>query len=126
MQWADPDGHRRRTGHRSVVPVYEATDAELGEWVYRREMISWPRSEVPFPECPNFFPLGDKWLLSISPYGPVRYYLGDLDPETLVFTPESSGQVSHGGSTFYAPNALEDDQGRRIVFGWIRGFPSDA
>ena len=113
-------------GDRSVVPVYEATDEELGEWAYRGEMIAWPRSEVSFPECPNFFPLGDKWLLSISPYGPVRYYLGDLDPETLVFTPETSGRLSHGGSTFYAPNALEDDRGRRIVFGWIRGFPSGS
>ena len=68
-------------------------------------------------ECPNFFPLGDKHLLAVSPYGRVIYFLGGYDGRT--FTPQTRGLLDFGES-FYAPNCLLDERGRRIMWGWLK------
>ncbi len=71
-------------------------------------------------ECPNFFPLGDKHVLIVSPYDSVRYAIGTYRDHH--FIPESWHELDLGGlRNFYAPNGLEDDQGRRILWGWIQG-----
>ena len=71
-------------------------------------------------ECPNFFPLGAKHVLVVSPYDSVRYAIGTYRDHH--FSPESWHDLDLGGRrNFYAPNGLEDDQGRRIVWGWIQG-----
>ena len=45
--------------------------------------------------CPNFFPLGNRWmLLCIShPFG-CRYYLGDWDATAEQFVPETHGRMN--------------------------------
>ncbi len=71
-------------------------------------------------ECPNFFPLGEKWLLAVSPYGKVQYTLGDFKDNKFnhgLWKPMDLGERSG----FYAPNCLVDEQGRRIIWGWITG-----
>ena len=71
-------------------------------------------------ECPNFFPLGDKHVLVVSPYDTVRYAIGTYRDHH--FSPESWHDLDLGGRrNFYAPNGLEDDRGRRLVWGWIQG-----
>jgi beta-fructofuranosidase len=75
------------------------------------------------PECPNFFPLderGSKWLLTVSPYGDVIYALGDYRDGR--FHPESWLPLDLGGTAhFYAPNTLLDPNGRKVMWGWIKG-----
>ena len=69
-------------------------------------------------ECPDFFPLGEKHVLVISPI-PLRksiYLLGTYAEQR--FTPERIGEIDVGGH-FYAPQTLHDDRGRRIMFGWL-------
>jgi beta-fructofuranosidase len=69
-------------------------------------------------ECPDFFPLGDKHVLVISPI-PLRkaiYLVGNYADRR--FTPERIGEIDVGGH-LYAPQTLRDDQGRRIMFGWL-------
>ena len=69
-------------------------------------------------ECPNFFPLGDKYVMFYSPYREVRYLLGDLT-EDLRFIPCASGVLDPSAREgFYAPQTFEDEQGRRIIIGW--------
>ncbi len=68
-------------------------------------------------ECPNFFPLGAKHALAVSPYGKVIYFLGEYDGRT--FRPETRGLLDLGES-FYAPNCLLDNKGRRIMWGWLK------
>ncbi len=68
-------------------------------------------------ECPTFFPLGDKHALLVSTVGTVLYFVGTWSE--LRFSPESQGRVDFGDS-FYAAQAFPDEQGRRIVFGWLR------
>jgi beta-fructofuranosidase len=73
-------------------------------------------------ECPNFYQLGTKWVLITSPHRASDYFSGDFDPESGRFSVEKQGMVDHSDQ-FYAPNGLHDSKGRRIILGWIRGFP---
>lgn len=78
--------------------------------------------------CPNFFKLGDKWmLLCISHIRGCRYYLGDWKNEQ--FTPEFHGRMNwslsegmkdgdHGGE-FFAPESLLTPDGRRVMWAWL-------
>jgi beta-fructofuranosidase len=72
-------------------------------------------------ECPNFFPLGKKWVLITSPHRACDYFIGDFDPDSGRFTVEKKGMVDYSDQ-YYAPNGLRDQKGRRIIWGWIRGF----
>ncbi|NLH15571.1 MAG: glycoside hydrolase family 32 protein [Phycisphaerae bacterium] len=109
-------GHPK--GGKGAIFVYEARNAELTQWTYRG--IGFEGTEGNW-ECPNLFPLQGKWVLVYSPHGTVRYYVGQFDAKTCKFTPQSQGTMDYGD--YYAPNCLEDPQGRRIMWGWVRGFP---
>jgi len=77
------------------------------------------------PECPEMYKLGDFWYLSYSrfsergqtlyrysesPYGPWR-------------TPKFDGIDCR---RFYAAKSLQDNQGRRIYFGWVHARENDS
>lgn len=70
-------------------------------------------------ECPDFFPLGEKHVLTISsiPDGLVYYFIGSY--QNLKFTIEQQGTLDKS-QHFYAPQSTRDDQGRRVLFGWLR------
>ncbi len=70
-------------------------------------------------ECPNFFALGGRYVLIISPQplGKAVYITGDYAADR--FTPLVEGDVDSGGS-LYAPQVMVDAQGRRILWGWLR------
>lgn len=109
---------------RGVVTLYEATSADLLSWEYKGVLFEHPNPDVPNIEVPGFFPLDGKWVLTITPPGLNEYYIGDFDLETLVFTPERNGLLDTSGH-FFAPNSMEDPSGRRVLWGWVRGFPAD-
>ena len=69
-------------------------------------------------ECPNFFPLGDKHVLVVSPHGPVMYSVGDYKDHKFAPGPWRRMDL---GNPFYAPNCLQDDRGRRVMWGWVTG-----
>jgi beta-fructofuranosidase len=71
-------------------------------------------------ECPNFFKIvasEDKWLLLVSPHGPVTYSVGTFNNNK--FDAGRWQNLDHSG-VFYAPNSLVDQQDRNIVIGWMR------
>ncbi|HEX9019173.1 MAG TPA: glycoside hydrolase family 32 protein, partial [Anaerolineaceae bacterium] len=75
-------------------------------------------------ECPNFFPLGDRHILMISamavnPTGQGLYsmYMAGKFSDNH-FTPEVAAKLDGGDIFFYAPQAFQDERGRRIAFGW--------
>jgi beta-fructofuranosidase len=82
-------------------------------------------------ECPSFFPLGDKWVLLVSALAAqgalhTLYFVGDyVDGH---FIPD--GQAQHldygAGACFYAPQTFVDEQGRRLMIGWLREARSAA
>ncbi|HEX3436825.1 MAG TPA: glycoside hydrolase family 32 protein [Pseudacidobacterium sp.] len=67
-------------------------------------------------ECPDFFPLGDKYVLIHSAEGKSFWQVGVLDSE-MVFHPERSGVLDYG--SFYAPKTQLDASRNRILWGWI-------
>ncbi len=108
-------------GGQAVVNIYEAENAELTKWQYRGVLFQHPDPAARTAECPNFFKLGDEWVLFVSPYGKVQYFVGDFDAETCRFRPRTRGLLDHGPN-FYAPNTMLVSDGRRMVWGWVNGF----
>ena len=93
-------------------------------WEYRGPFYKSSRhwtDEVEDCACPDFFPLGDKYMLLMHghrPYGMAHYYLGHYENEQ--FHPETHGRMNWQGGQLSGPETLLDDKGRRIFFGWIR------
>jgi beta-fructofuranosidase len=133
-EWRDPfifrDGKRtfmvlggnlnETKGGQAVVTLYETENPELTQWKYRGVLFELP--DGPTAECPNFFKVGDEWVLFVSPYGKVQYYVGDFDAESGRFRPRTQGLLDHGPN-LYAPNTMLMPSGRRLVWGWVNGFP---
>ena len=114
-------GHMAKD-RQAAVNIYEAENAGLTQWKHRGVMFQHPDAGAPTVECPNFFKLGDRWVLFVSPYGKVQYFVGDFDAATCRFTARTRGLLDHG-SSFYAPNTMQVPDGRRLVWGWVNGFP---
>lgn len=76
-------------------------------------------------ECPDFFALGDRHVLVLSPLPLNRavYLTGRY--ESHRFIAEASGDVD-GSHDFYAPQSFVDERGRRIMFGWLREARDEA
>ena len=110
------------TEDEAVVPIFEAADPSLSLWDYKGILWSVPKDVMQFPECPNFFPLGSKFVLLNSPYRAVEYRVGSLDLDSLKFDVETEGRLDHSPQ-FYATNTATAPDGRCILFGWVRGFP---
>ena len=69
-------------------------------------------------ECPSFFRLDDKFVLiiSITKRFEVDYLIGTFDGRA--FVPEVRHRLDCGHS-FYAPQTFQNEQGQRLMFGWI-------
>jgi len=133
--WRDPFIflHRGRTfmvlggnlnhgkGGQAVVNLYEATNKDLTAWKYHGVLFTHPDPKVPNIECPNFELVRGKFVLIISPHGKVQYFVGDFDLTAYKFKSEKQGLID-ASSTYYAPNSMVDPQGRRLMWGWLKGF----
>ena len=103
-----------------VVFLYQSPD--LINWDYLHPLYAAPETDPGAVwECPNFFKLDDKWVLIISHNSHdvttrVHYFVGTY--ENLQFTPENHGIFDH--AYLYAPLTIQDDKGRRLLWGWIR------
>ena len=72
--------------------------------------------------CADLFRLGDTYmLLCISHRLGCRYYLGDWKGEA--FHPTFHAKMSWVDNSFFAPESLLDDRGRRIMWAWIFDRP---
>ena len=130
--WSDPFVFK--SGGRTFVTfkscdglVCEAQDEGLTQWMYAGKM------DGVSGECPNFFPLGDKWVL-IRSTQPLSYVVGDFDAQMIGFKESAPASVMDYGfgenppkdrswtRGLYGTNAFIDNDGRRILLGWICGF----
>ena len=103
------------------TPAITKSDSLDGKWEYVGDLMAHSLAGVDINEdvsCPDFFKLGNKhMLLCIShPLG-ARYYLGQWKNEK--FYPEYHEQMSWVDRSFFAPESLLDDRGRRIMWAWI-------
>lgn len=92
-------------GGQAVVNIYEANNSGLTQWTYRGVLFTLPDADSRTAECPNFFKLDGRWVLFVSPYGKVNYFVGDFDPATCRFQATTRGLVDFGPN-FYAPNTM--------------------
>ncbi len=67
-------------------------------------------------ECPDFFPLGQTWALLTSSDAHTWWQTGASDAGG--FTMTRFGPTDTGA--FYAAKTLLDDQGRRLLLGWVQ------
>jgi beta-fructofuranosidase len=111
-------------GEGGRVLLYRSTDLRKWEYLHRLAAGRKNNKETKDPvdsgemwECPDFFALGDKYVLLYSTERKVYWETGELDPKELVFHSQKRGMQDHGA--FYAPKSQLDDKGRRILWGWI-------
>lgn len=111
------------------VLLYESND--LKDWTLLNRIGSGKKFGYMW-ECPDLFCLGDTKILSVSPQGMEQegsryenlyqsgYFIteGDLRNEYRLQEFIEWDQ----GFDFYAPQTFQDEQGRRILIGWI-GMP---
>jgi beta-fructofuranosidase len=105
-----------------MILLYKSTD--LRNWTYLHPLVEGSRNQknVVNPvdtgemwECPDFFPLGGKYVLLISTEGKVRWKVGTYKEQR--FTPEKEGVVDWGA--YYAAKTMLDEKDDRILWGWI-------
>ena len=96
-----------------------------GEWQYVGDLMANAVPGVGINEdvsCADFFQLGDRrMLLCISHRLGCRYYLGEWKNEQ--FHPTFHEKMSWVDNSFFAPESLLDDRGRRIMWAWIFDSP---
>ncbi|MEO1162288.1 MAG: glycoside hydrolase family 32 protein [Chloroflexota bacterium] len=123
--WREEDAWYMAVGARmegvgGAILLYQSDD--LVHWDYLNPLLVGELATTGVMwECPNFFQLGDKWVLIISSHigyatGTVLYFVGEY--ENHRFKPEIQGVLDSG--YYYAPLTHLDNQNRRIMYGWIR------
>ncbi|GEP42348.1 glycoside hydrolase family 32 protein [Brevifollis gellanilyticus] len=113
-------------------PVFKSKD--LKTWTLIGDFLHHDMPDVTIGEdvsCPNFFKLGNKWvLLCIShPLG-CRYYIGDWDAKKEQFVPEKHVRMNwrsdqqpvwglFSRTDFFAPESVLTPDGRRVMWSWL-------
>jgi len=139
-QW-DPDCFRIGDKYYAVsggtdVPLFRSKD--LKTWERVGPLIGQEKfTDILGMEdisCPNFFPIGSKWmLLCISHQLGARYFLGTWDEKNEKFLPEKHVRMNwrrHGvpwnkpwtGSDIFAPESVLTPDGRRVMWAWLGGL----
>ncbi len=76
-------------------------------------------------ECPDFFPVGEKYVLMFSPMGmgehKTVYLVGEMDYATGKFAWDKMGDTDIGYD-YYAPQSFLDASGRRIIIAWLNAW----
>jgi beta-fructofuranosidase len=111
-------------GEGGRVLLYRSADLRKWEYLHplaagkkNNKLTKDPVDSGEMWECPDFFALGDKFVLLYSTEHKVYWETGELDPKELVFHSQKRGLQDHG--TFYAPKSQLDDKARRVLWGWI-------
>jgi beta-fructofuranosidase len=113
--------------------VWLYTSEDMYDWELDRVVFEDPDPDVYMLECPDMFPLGDKWVILYGPMGArpegyqsrnghnAGYVVGDWAPGQ-VFEPLTDYRPLDRGHQFYAAQSFEAPDGRRIVYGWMGSF----
>jgi len=109
-------------GKGGAVLLYKSSD--LRHWTYLHTLIEGRGSGQPAAnpvdngemwECPDFFPLGDRYVLLYATMGKVLWKAGSYHDRR--FTSENEGVVDFGA--YYAAKTMVDARGNRVLWGWI-------
>lgn len=104
-------------GERGQCLLYRSADGI--DWQYRHPLYTSPNLALGIMwECPNFFPLGGKWVLTVSvwPNLGAHALIGRFENER--FVPESDCVLDVDGGAF-AHLTMEAPDGRRLQWAWM-------
>jgi beta-fructofuranosidase len=111
--------------NRGEVLLYRSSN--LRDWEYLHPLIpdeirGTLEDGADICECPNFFKLGDKYVLIFSVWrNDVLHYpvafIGEF--KNLLFYPESMQRLDWGQYCFYAALTFQSNN-RRLMFGWLQ------
>lgn len=117
--------------HRGEIWMYESDD--MIHWEFDRPIYQHPDSNVFMLECPDMFPLEDKWVICYSAMGlkpknfearnhnNAGYVIGTWEPGGN-FHQETEFHLWDAGHNYYAPQTFQASDGRRLMFGWMSPF----
>jgi beta-fructofuranosidase len=107
-----------------AVLLYRSSDGRNWEYLHALAQGQWnggtqinPVDTGEMWECPDFFPLGSKYVLLYSAERRVYWEVGEFDKHELKFRAETKGLLDHG--FYYAMKSMIDAKGRRILWGWV-------
>jgi len=114
-------GKKRQQAEHLGDTLYLFVSDDMVKWQclhpFYKSDRKWTREDED-DMCPDFFPLGDRhMLLFISHNLGCQYYIGRYDNDR--FYPETHGRMTWADNAFFAPESLQDDKGRRIMWAWI-------
>ncbi len=101
--------------HTGSVLLYQSTD--LKDWHYTGRLYQGNERQGKTWECPNYFPLGDRHILVISPFDKVMYAIGEFTGKEHL---AEAWHVFDHGKCFYATNTFIEEDGRTVLVGWIK------
>jgi Beta-fructosidases (levanase/invertase) len=121
--WKGDDGLWRMvlgSGDEQGGKVLLYCSPDLRNWEYLGVLYRGDRTLGTMWECPDLFPIGDKWALIVSvnvdgKQG-VVWFAGRFENER--FEPETQGWCDFGPD-FYAAQTFQDGAGRRILIAWM-------
>jgi len=107
---------------RAVLPLFRKIGEDFTQWDYLGDLIDRDTSDISFFECPELYQIDEeRWLLVFSPYGPVKYYIGEVNLEEPFFRVDSEGLIDHSNE-HYASEIIKDDVGNLTLVGWVPGW----
>ena len=135
--WEDNGTYHMLVGCRSEeIPgqVVLFSSKDLKEWKFETILAENSTGEIGVMwECPDFFPLGDKYVLICSPQHMRAkgyefhnghnslYFTGDYDSEKHTFEKDAPVSLDYG-LDFYAPQTTKLPDGRRILIAWMKSW----
>ena len=104
------------SGDSTSGKIYLYSTEDFMTWTYVGILFETDGSTGTMWECPNFFPLEDKWILFYGGNGQGWYQVGSFNGTT--FTSEQTGLLDYGPDA-YAAQWYKDEQGRNMVVTWM-------
>ena len=137
--WKEDDGYYLVTGSRAQdgsgqILMYYSKD--LSQWEYVTVLDQSRNKYGKMWECPDFFPLGHKQILLVSPQDMRAeglefhngnnsiFIYGQYEKESHTFKREKITSADYG-LDFYAPQTLLTQDGRRILIGWMQSWDAN-
>lgn len=126
-QWFMVVGARNQQDIGQVL-LYRSDN--LRDWQFDQILAQTTDPDVYMMECPDFFPLGDKYILMFSPQGmkpkgyqyrnrfQSGYLVGEWKPGSSFKVIQQFTELDHGHD-FYAPQSFISKDNRRMIIGWM-------
>lgn len=123
-------GNRNADGDGQVL-LYRTDNLE--QWEFLAVLDESKGEYGKMWECPDFFPLGNRWILMVSPQDMRAkgyefhngnnsvFIYGNYDKSSYRFEREKVASVDYG-LDFYAPQTVQTADGRRIMIGWMQSW----